>query len=68
MLHNIGAGYAPQHAKLARILRGTIESGACQRGDALPGLGPASRKHKIGTALVGRSGPPSRSCRHQGLT
>ena len=36
MLHDIDAGYAPQYVKLARILRGKIESGQYRRGDSLP--------------------------------
>ncbi len=36
MLHDIDAGYSPQYVKLARILRGKIESGQYQQGDILP--------------------------------
>jgi len=36
MLHDIDADYSPQYVKLARILRGKIESGQYQRGDTLP--------------------------------
>ncbi len=36
MLHDIDAGYSPQYVKLARILRGKIESGEYRRGDILP--------------------------------
>jgi DNA-binding GntR family transcriptional regulator len=37
MLHDIDADYSPQYVKLARVLRGKIESGEYQRGDILPG-------------------------------
>lgn len=36
MLHDIDAGYSPQYVKLARILRGMIESGQYHRGDIFP--------------------------------
>jgi DNA-binding GntR family transcriptional regulator len=36
MLHDIDADYSPQYVKLARILRGKIESGQYRRGDILP--------------------------------
>ena len=36
MLHDIDAGYSPQYVKLARVLRGKIESGQYRRGDSLP--------------------------------
>ncbi len=36
MLHDIDADYSPQYVKLARILRGKIESGQYHRGDVLP--------------------------------
>jgi DNA-binding GntR family transcriptional regulator len=36
MLHDIDADYSPQYVKLARILRGKIESGQYPRGDTLP--------------------------------
>jgi DNA-binding GntR family transcriptional regulator len=36
MLHDIDADYSPQYVKLARVLRGKIESGEYQRGDILP--------------------------------
>jgi DNA-binding GntR family transcriptional regulator len=35
MLHDIDADYSPQYVKLARVLRGKIESGHYQRGDNL---------------------------------
>ena len=35
MLHDIDADYSPQYIKLARILRGKIESGQYRRGDSL---------------------------------
>ena len=37
MFHDIDADYSPQYVKLARVLRGKIESGEYQRGDILPG-------------------------------
>lgn len=36
MLNDIDADYSPQYVKLARILRGKIESGQYKRGDAIP--------------------------------
>jgi len=36
MLHDIDADYSPQYVKLARIIRGKIESGEYERLDALP--------------------------------
>ena len=45
MLHDIDADYSPQYVKLARILRGKIESGQYQRGDACqPPTSPASTR------------------------
>jgi DNA-binding GntR family transcriptional regulator len=35
MLHDIDADYSPQYVKLARVLRGKIESGQYQLGDNL---------------------------------
>jgi DNA-binding GntR family transcriptional regulator len=35
-LHDIDADYSPQYVKLARILRGKIESGEYRRDDILP--------------------------------
>jgi len=36
MLHDIDADYSPQYVKLARVLRGKIESGHYRWGDSLP--------------------------------
>ena len=36
MLHDIDADYSPRYVKLARILRGKIESGQYRRDDILP--------------------------------
>jgi DNA-binding GntR family transcriptional regulator len=36
MLNDIDADYSPQYVKLARVLRGKIESGQYQPGDTLP--------------------------------
>ena len=36
MLNDIDADYSPQYVRLARILRGKIESGRYQAGDTLP--------------------------------
>jgi DNA-binding GntR family transcriptional regulator len=47
MLHDIDADYSPQYVKLARILRGKIESGQYRRGDSLPAAELASRRHKV---------------------
>jgi len=41
MLHDIDADYSPQYVKLARIIRGKIESGEYKRMDALPAAGLA---------------------------
>ena len=41
MLHDIDADYSPQYVKLARIIRGRIESGEYKRMDALPAAGLA---------------------------
>jgi hypothetical protein len=43
MLHDIDADYSPQYVKLARILRGKIESGQYLRGDILPAADLASQ-------------------------
>ena len=43
MLHDIDADYSPQYVKLARILRGKIESGRYRQGDSLPADELASR-------------------------
>lgn len=39
MLNDMDADYSPQYVKLARILRGKIESGEYKRMDAIPGAG-----------------------------
>jgi DNA-binding GntR family transcriptional regulator len=36
MLNDMDADYTPQYVKLARILRGKIESGTYEHGDHLP--------------------------------
>jgi hypothetical protein len=36
MLDDMDADYSPQYVKLARIIRGKIESGDYQRGDPVP--------------------------------
>ncbi len=41
MFHDIDADYSPQYVKLARIIRGKIESGEYKRMDALPAAGLA---------------------------
>jgi DNA-binding GntR family transcriptional regulator len=43
MLHDIDADYSPQYVKLARVLRGKIESGQYSRGDSLPAADLASQ-------------------------
>ena len=43
MLHDIDADYSPQYVKLARILRGKIESSDYRRGDVLPAADLADR-------------------------
>lgn len=46
MLHDIDADYSPQYVKLARVLRGKIESGQYQPGDPIPAASLA-REHKV---------------------
>ena len=46
MLHDIDADYTPQYVKLARILRGKIQSGQYQHGDILPAAGLAD-EHNV---------------------
>ena len=41
MLDDMDADYSPQYVKLARILRGKIETGQHNHGDALPAAGLA---------------------------
>ena len=43
MLHDLDADYSPQYVKLARVLRGKIESGQYRRGDVLPAADLASQ-------------------------
>ena len=45
MLHDMDADYSPQYVKLARILRGKIESGEYKRMDAIPAAGVAGVHH-----------------------
>ena len=51
MLHDIDADYSPQYVKLARILRGKIESGQYRRGDTLPAADLASQ-HKVSVRVT----------------
>ena len=51
MLHDIDADYSPQYVKLARILRGKIESGQYRRGDSLPAADLASQ-HKVSVRVT----------------
>ena len=51
MLHDIDADYSPQYVKLARILRGKIESGQYRRGDSLPAAHLASQ-HKVSVRVT----------------
>ena len=46
MRNDIDADYSPQYVKLARILRGKIESGEHKRGDSIPAASLA-REHKV---------------------
>ena len=46
MLHDIDADYSPQYVKLARIVRGKIESGEHKRGDPVSAASLA-REHKV---------------------
>jgi DNA-binding GntR family transcriptional regulator len=53
-MHNdIDADYSPQYIKLARIVRGKIESGAYKRGDPVLSAGLA-REHGV-SMLVART-------------
>ena len=51
MLHDIDADYSPQYVKLARIIRGKIESGEYERMDALPAAGLAGA-HGVSMRVV----------------
>jgi DNA-binding GntR family transcriptional regulator len=46
VLHDIDAGYSPQCVRLARALRGKIESGEYRQGDILPAADLA-REYKV---------------------
>jgi DNA-binding GntR family transcriptional regulator len=46
MLHDIDADHSPQYVRLARALRGKIESGQYRRGDILPAADIA-REYKV---------------------
>ena len=46
MRNDIDADYSPQYVKLARILRGKIESGEYKRGESVPAA-ILAREHKI---------------------
>jgi DNA-binding GntR family transcriptional regulator len=51
MLHDIDADYTPQYVKLARVLRGNIESGQYQYGDVLPAADLAC-EHGVSVKVV----------------
>jgi DNA-binding GntR family transcriptional regulator len=51
MLHDIDADYSPQYVKLARVLRGKIESGEYKRGDTLQAAGLA-QEHRVSVRVV----------------
>jgi hypothetical protein len=46
MLNDIDADYSPQYVKLARIIRGRIESGEYKHGDPVPAAGLV-HEHKV---------------------
>jgi DNA-binding GntR family transcriptional regulator len=46
MLHDIDADYSPQYVKLARIIRGKIESGQYKHGDPIPAASLV-REHRV---------------------
>jgi DNA-binding GntR family transcriptional regulator len=46
MPDDLDADYSPQYVKLARIIRGKIESGEYKRGDPVPAAS-LTRKHKV---------------------
>jgi anti-sigma regulatory factor (Ser/Thr protein kinase) len=46
MLHDIDADYSPRYVKLARVIRGKIESGEYQRGDPVPAAALVN-EHKV---------------------
>jgi DNA-binding GntR family transcriptional regulator len=51
MLHDIDADYSPQYVKLARIIRGKIESGEYERMDTLQAAGLAGA-HGVSTRVA----------------
>ena len=51
MLHDMDADYSPQYVKLARILRGKIESGTYEHGDHLPSARLA-QEHGVSVRVV----------------
>lgn len=46
MLHDMDADYSPRYVKLARIIRGKIDSGEYQRGDPVPAAALV-HEHKV---------------------
>jgi DNA-binding GntR family transcriptional regulator len=44
--YDLDADYSPQYVKLARIIRGKIESGQYKRGDPVPAVALV-REHKV---------------------
>ena len=51
MLNDMDADYSPQYVKLARILRGKIESGRYEHGDTLPSAGLA-QEYRVSVRVV----------------
>jgi DNA-binding GntR family transcriptional regulator len=51
MLDDMDADYTPQYVKLARIIRGKIESGDYKHGNPIPAAGLMS-EHKVSRRVV----------------
>jgi hypothetical protein len=54
MLDDIDADYSPQYVKLARIIRGKIESGEYKHGDPIPAVALVD-EHKVSIRVAWRS-------------
>jgi DNA-binding GntR family transcriptional regulator len=54
MLDDIDADYSPQYVKLARIIRGKIESGEYKHGDPIPAVALVN-EHKVSMQVAWRS-------------
>jgi DNA-binding GntR family transcriptional regulator len=51
MVHDMDADYSPQYVKLARILRGNIESGQCRHGSRLAAIALAA-EHEVSVRVA----------------